>query len=281
MYTGFGKRAPDPQAVIDTLLRAVNAEATEAADPEAAGPEAKEQDAEMPGATDPEVMGEAGAEPAAEPRGNLMVPTLSHGCQAFFDIDETQSRPGYLCAELGARPGASRSQHRTHPVVVVGKDAAELTRDHGETGGLGSPIDRLSRLDGAKVLLLGVAHVANSLLHIAEARACVPSTCKHGNPLPYHEPRPHDMPRNLTLESPLCCPGFEAAAAALRAGGHVRYAKCGGCLLQLISSARAAVESVADALRFDPTLQLCNNTNCLSCTSTKLLLEKPDAPDAG
>lgn len=60
-------------------------------------------------------------------------------------------------------------------IVALGADAAEFTSTHlrGRAVGLGSPLDLLAQR-GGRVLLLGVAHTANTTVHVGEDHAGVP-----------------------------------------------------------------------------------------------------------
>ncbi len=73
-------------------------------------------------------------------------------------------------------PGALRSDHPARSVAAVGKNAGYLTKEHDLSNifGLGSPIDKLYRLNG-KVLLIGVGYDRNTSLHLADAKASYPS----------------------------------------------------------------------------------------------------------
>ena len=158
---------------------------------------------------------------------------------------------------------------------MLGSRAAELTREHVTAFGIGCPIDRLCAEAGGKVLLLGVGHVASSMLHVAESHARVPKKCKHGEPPPQIEMRDEGVVLGYhALDATVSCSaGFDAAAAALRAAGLVRDAKVGDCLIQLITPAADAIATVAAGLRADATRLLCTDEACVSCAATRGLLD--------
>ena len=209
--------------------------------------------------------------------GNIMMPTFCHGCPSVFDLEQSDGKSGALSEVMRRLPIARRSQHPTHAVSVVGVDADSLTRGHtGEAFGLGSPLDRLAALPRGKVLLLGVNHMASSLIHLAETYAGIPKRCKYGEPPPFCEMRVGGKPcgRHQLGRTASCSVAFEAVALILKRGGVLRYANRPGCTLQLITSAKRAVELVAKALCDDPKMLLCGDPHCVACTTTAELLAR-------
>ncbi len=94
-----------------------------------------------------------------------------------YDPDTSQTwKMGALPEYFRRYPGTLRSTHPQHSMAARGKHAAYLTAEHPLNQGLGepSPYSRLLELD-ASVLLLGVDHSSNTVLHVAEYRAVWPS----------------------------------------------------------------------------------------------------------
>jgi aminoglycoside 3-N-acetyltransferase len=203
-------------------------------------------------------------------RGNVMLPTFHYTAplpEPYYELAATPALTGAVAERGRNLPGMVRSLHPTHSVAVFGPDAGALTRDHLKTRafGVGSPIDRLADL-GGKVLLIGVGFVSNSTVHVAEERAELPKPPK-GDPPPRARVR---LPDGSIIEheidpSPSCSAGFESAAYLLRIRGLVRDVRANNCLIQSMSG-RDVIEQVAAALRENPTLLLCTNPHCRSCT---------------
>jgi aminoglycoside 3-N-acetyltransferase len=87
-----------------------------------------------------------------------------------FDVRTTPSRMGKLTEVFRVRPGVRRSTHPTHPLGVLGPQAAALTDSHARsrsTFDRDSPFYRLCEL-GGKILLLGVDFHAMTNLHVVE-----------------------------------------------------------------------------------------------------------------
>lgn len=132
------------------------------------------------------------------PSGTLMMPTHSsqltdpgawrnppvppEWCDVVRDEMPTYDRARTTTREMGAivehfrhRPGVMRSEHPTVSAAATGPNASRLLDGHAIDRGMGegSPQARLYDLDG-HILLLGVGHVNNTSLHLAEHRAIPP-----------------------------------------------------------------------------------------------------------
>lgn len=86
------------------------------------------------------------------------------------DIKRTPSRMGILTEVLRRQSGTLRSMHPTHPVLAVGRQAAEMIEGHELAGtpcGRPSPYSKLLDHDG-KVLFLGTSIDAMTLFHFLE-----------------------------------------------------------------------------------------------------------------
>lgn len=93
-----------------------------------------------------------------------------------FDLNLTPTRGmGSIPEVFRKQPGVLRSEHPQLSFAARGPQASFITRDHALNFALGdaSPLARLYDLAGW-VLLLGVDHVNNTSLHLAEYRASYP-----------------------------------------------------------------------------------------------------------
>lgn len=200
---------------------------------------------------------------ALGPSGTLVMPSWGADDETPFDPLETPAAPdlGVVADTFWRLPGAWRSDH-AHAFAAAGRLAPRIVADplplppHGPR----SPVGRVLELDG-EVLLLGVGHDADTMLHLAEVVADVPYripcrvTVLEGG-----------FPTALTYgENDSCCERFALADDWLRARGLQREGAVGGAHARL---ARAAdVFSLALArLRRDPLVFLHDaGAGCAEC----------------
>jgi aminoglycoside 3-N-acetyltransferase len=188
------------------------------------------------------------------PHGNLMFPTFGYSQPLpvpYYDPKATPCRTGIIPETARKRRDAIRSMHPTHAVAVIGPAARRLTDGHLDCRafGVGSPIDRLTDM-GGKVLLLGVGHVANSTIHVAEEHAGIPKpqkdiTAKVLTP----DGRIIDHPLD---SSPSRSLGFGKAEPILREADIITDGVVGKAPCQLMRG-RAVIDRIAALLKDHPT----------------------------
>lgn len=115
-------------------------------------------------------------------KGTVMMPTLtgneylSKDNPPFFDTDESKCWTGAIPEEFRHYPQVRRSLHPTHSVAVFGPLTDYLIRDHffsiTPCDNL-SPYGKLAKLENGFVLLLGVDHESNTMIHHIEEIAGV------------------------------------------------------------------------------------------------------------
>jgi aminoglycoside 3-N-acetyltransferase len=204
-----------------------------------------------------------------------MLPTFNYTRpipEPYFDPAATPGHTGAIPEAGRKHAEAVRSLHPSHSVAVIGRDAIELTGDHLKfrAFGIGSPIDRLAQC-GGKVLLLGVGHISNSLIHIAEEHAGVPKVSVYPDPLPFFKIR---MPDGSIIQhqldtSPSCSSSFGGAEYILRRHNEIRDLRgLGACKAQLMSG-RAVVKRVQEIIREKPDVLLCTYPGCRPCAGAR------------
>ncbi len=198
---------------------------------------------------------------AVSPGGTVMMPALP-SIHTPFDVRTSPSTVGLVSEVFRRRPEAVRSRHPSHSVAAIGPQAAWLTDGHERTEptGLDSPYDRLRARNGW-ILLLGVDHDRNTMLHLAETLAGVPYL-RQGNLQTVDESggvRTIAVPKMayghrqfIGLDRPLTEVGLQSIG---RVGDAVARVMRAGPL----------IEFVVDLLRTDPAALLCSKPTCIFC----------------
>ena len=200
--------------------------------------------------------------------GTVFVPTFTYA-RVPFDPAASPSFDGAITEAVRQFPGATRSLHPTHSWVGVGPDARDVLagHQHATPFGPGSPPWRLWERD-AKILLIGVDHRANSMIHVAEESLRLPYLDRTRVA---QVVRPDDTPEEVIVRRPGCSAGFEKLDAPLRAGGHVREARAGAAGLALMRA--SDVVSVATGmLSRDAGALLCDRPECDVCRRAREMI---------
>jgi aminoglycoside 3-N-acetyltransferase len=207
---------------------------------------------------------------SVSPGGSVFVPTFNYG-QLPFDPATTPSLAGAITEAFRRRPEALRSRQPTHSWSGVGPAAREVLEGHERATpfGRGSPIWRLWERD-ARVLLLGVDHRANSMIHVAEETL----------DLPYLQQtrvakllRPDNSIDEVTVRRPGHSGGFNKVEPPLRAAGMVCEATVGQSKFTLIGG-HDLVAAAQAMLRRDRASLLCDDASCERCAHARVMLAR-------
>lgn len=204
------------------------------------------------------------------PGGSVFVPTFNYA-QLPFDPATTPSLAGAISEALRRRPEALRSRQPTHPWAGTGPAAPEVLDGHERTTpfGRGSPIWRLWERD-AHVLLLGVDHRANSMIHVAEESLDLPylKQTRVARLL-----RPDGSNEEVTVRRPGHSGGFNKIDPLLRAAGKLRETTVGQSRFTLIGG-HDLVAAAQSMLRRDPAALLCDDPSCERCGEARAMLDR-------
>lgn len=189
------------------------------------------------------------------PEGTLVVPTHSGDLsdpslwshppipQSWWDTvrDEMPAYDPQLTGtrKMGAIPeyvrhlaGAIRSSHPKSSFCALGPNAASITASHGLENGFDdhSPLGRLYDLE-ASIVLIGVGHLNNTTLHLAEGRApAMRPVTIDGSPMMVNGVREWVTYRSLDYDAR----DFEQVGAAFAKTGLERTGLVGGAPSRLL-----------------------------------------------
>ena len=210
--------------------------------------------------------------------GTLMVPTFTHSGTEYYDPLASPSKNGAITEAVRRRPEAVRSLHPTHAPTAIGRYAEAFMRDHLKRGPLGidCPVDRLAR-QGGWVLLLGVGHRANSIVHVGEAHARSPSlTVRYSPQAPKRVILKHPDKGEMevtVLEMPGCSAEFGAVERLLRKRGRILDGRIGRAPCQLMKG-QDLIDATVGLLRQDPYGLLCSRPECSGCREARKVLDR-------
>lgn len=118
------------------------------------------------------------------PTGILVFPSFQKGGEykllsegVVFDVCATPTQQGLLPETFRQRAGVIRSLSPTHCLAAAGANAAALLAGHEKCNvsvGHNTPFEKIAR-QGGKILLLGVTHACNTMLHYVENTGGAPT----------------------------------------------------------------------------------------------------------
>ena len=201
---------------------------------------------------------------ALGPEGTLAMPSATGDDDVAFDPATTINRDdlGVVADLFWRMPGVVRSPH-FDAVSARGPKAEWIT------GGPfvlppaapESAIDRIRALDG-QVLLLGVTHHANTMLHLAELVGGAP----YRSDFHYIDAEGREVHYG---ENDSCCEKFELADGWMRAEGLQREGKVGHAKARLMD-AEALVRIASEKVRHDPLVFLHDpDAGCEECDEAR------------
>lgn len=192
--------------------------------------------------------------------GLIMMPAFTYGRQPF-DVHNTPAQTGKISEAFRLMKGVRRSQHPTHSFCAWGHEAEDILAGHKVTAPFSkdTPLDKFAQR-GGYVLLMGVTHTANSLIHVAQEHAHVP-----------YLDRPKLVKvmeagalQEMVVRRAGCSLGFDRISPFLDERGLVEKHKVGDSNI-LLMKAGAVLERVTEVLTNDPYILACDNPGCYSC----------------
>ena len=133
---------------------------------------------------------------------------------------------------------------------------------------VGIPIDRLAKM-GGKVLLLGVRHTSNTMIHLGEEYAGIPKGSWFEVPtfskvlMPDGSIIEHEIDTSTS-----CSNGFDAVEPPLRKHGDIHDLTIGSSKWQLMMGTDV-VDRVGEMIAEQADVLLCRNPDCRPCTTAR------------
>jgi aminoglycoside 3-N-acetyltransferase len=203
---------------------------------------------------------------AVGPEGTIMMHTFTNlyplsEIPTNYTFDQrTDPNTGLVPRQFLKRKETIRSKHPALSVAAAGKFAQYLTNDHNEHSEPYLPYQRLSQING-KYLAIGIGNRLVAIRHQAQRRAglwIIPMLVG----AQYLSTR---GARELFIMSlPPCVKKSPQLVPTIEKAGIIKRGKIGNAA-SIIAPAKALIEAMTNALKKDPTLNLCDDIFCLQC----------------
>jgi aminoglycoside 3-N-acetyltransferase len=206
------------------------------------------------------------------PTGTLMMNTYTQFCFItelragrlipIFHYESTPSLTGIVPEAFRNRPGAIRSRHPMSSITAFGNQANYLTDGHDETASPYAPYSRLGDI-GGKVLYIGLGDRLVSLRHEAQNLAGLMNVVPLEVGIFYINELGET--RLFTAKNVFACAKrLPKLVPYLRNMGLITEGKIGNAASILVP-AKETLNAMADLLRENPTLNLCEDLSCIWC----------------
>lgn len=210
---------------------------------------------------------------ALGPAGTLVMPSMSDDDDHPFEVAQTPCPSmGVVADTFWRQPGVLRSDS-PHAFAAIGPAAGRITAAHPPElpHGPDSPIGRVWQADG-RVLLLGVGHDADTMIHLAEYLAGVRYRRQK-----YLTIRQHGAPQRLHYaEIDHCCENFRLLDDWLAPGRLQRRGTLAAAPVRLVR-ARDVVATAVPRLQSDETVFLHPAGFCEECDDARRSLPAPES----
>ncbi len=205
---------------------------------------------------------------AVTDEGLLVMPAFTYGRDAY-DAARSVSRTGKIAEEFRAMPGVFRSLHPTHSLCAWGKDAENFLAGHDRIDpfGSGSPLHRFLQEDGY-ILLLGVTHTSNCVIHVAQEIAHVPYIDR---PKKVRVKRDGGNEEEVEARRAGCSLGFDKIIPYLEKRNVEKFCVIGKARLRFMK-AKDVMDVAVEIFKNDPAALLCDRAECFSCNEARAMM---------
>ena len=208
--------------------------------------------------------------------GAFVVPT--HTCSfiemgaAPYEADKTETGIGAFPSAIMAHPLSKRSAQASHSDAGIGRNSAVvsyLIDNHDPENALGyeSPLNRISRAENGKILLIGVTHKANTSVHLAESVAGIYTHLHYNKAWGdwVHTKLPDGTVKKYKQSQfPGCSSDFDVIEDLLIAKDLIKFGKIGNADSRLID-AGGMIAAVSEMVKNQPEILMCSNPGCPCC----------------
>ena len=181
----------------------------------------------------------------------------------IFDYRSTPTWTGIVPETFRKRDGALRSRHPICSVTAMGAKAGYLTEGHDESSRPYLPYSRLAEV-GGKVLYIGLNDRMVAMRHEAQYLAGLMDVVPLEVAVRYIDPDDGNVSLFRAKNVYACVTNLKVLVPLLREKGLLTEGKIGAADSILVS-AKDTLFAMAEMLREDPTLTLCEDVSCIWC----------------
>jgi aminoglycoside 3-N-acetyltransferase len=178
-----------------------------------------------------------------------------------FDPLVTPTYTGLIPETLRKRPDSVRSRHPTSSITAVGKMAAHLVEGHDENSDPFQPFVKLAAV-GGKYLAIGIGDNLVAIRHEAQRQAGFFPIVPMFYGVKFK--RANGEVETYVWRITPCARKLTELVPPLIAQGIAKVGRIGEAHA-ILGSAKELLHSMADMLKADPTLNLCDDILCLWC----------------
>jgi len=187
----------------------------------------------------------------------------------IFNHISTPSLTGLVPETLRKRKNSIRSRHPVSSVTAVGKLGKHLTRDHDESSSLYTPYSKLAKV-GGKYLCIGLGHNLVAIRHEAQYQAGLFDIVHRFHALKYRDKK--GKVRIYVFNHPPCKRRLPELVPHLIKMHIVRRGRI-GMAYSLLGSVESIINVMANMLKENPTLNLCDKIYCVWCREAERKLD--------
>ncbi len=179
----------------------------------------------------------------------------------IFDHRSTPTWTGLVPETFRKRKDSIRSEHPRFSVTALGKLAELLTKGHDANSSLYLPYSTLAK-EGGKYLCIGIGHRLVAVRHEAQRLAGLFDVVPMFLGVKYRDRK--EKTKIYIGKRPPCVTKLPYLVPALGKKGVVKTGRIGNAY-SMLAPTKDLVDAMAEMLKKNPTLNLCDNIGCLWC----------------
>jgi len=190
----------------------------------------------------------------------------------IFDYRSTPTWTGLVPETFRKRRNSIRSEHPRFSVSAIGKLAELLTKGHDENSNFYMPFSTLAK-EGGKYLCIGLGNRLVAIRHEAQRLAGLFDVVQKPRGVKYRDRE--GKVKVYFANMPPCTRKLPDLVPVLRKMGVVKTGRI-GMAYSILAPAKALIDAMAEMLKKNPTLNLCDKISCIWCREAerKLALYK-------